>query len=273
MRAHLLQMEIAWEDRAANFRTVEAMIDEARPDRGDLIVLPELFDSGFSLNVEVTADEPPIGSGETRRFLINLARSRGVVIHGSWTGLAAGVVGSEEKPTGLNYAAAFGTDGEEFYRYAKIHPFTYGREGERFVGGDRVVCGDIADGGASEGLSVCPAICYDLRFPELFRRGLEMGAEAFVIGANWPGTRRAHWRALCIARAIENQAWVLSVNRVGSDPHLRYAGGSLVVDPQGEVVREGDTASQVISATISRDAVQSWRKIFPAWRDRSKVLR
>jgi omega-amidase len=273
MRVHLVQMEIAWEDRASNFRTVEAMIADARPDRGDVIVLPELFDSGFSLNVEVTADEPPIGAGETRRFLAGLARSRGVVVHGSWTGLAGRTEESGGKPTGLNFAAAFGTDGHELYRYAKIHPFTYGREGERFAGGDRVVCRDVGDAGASERLSVCPAICYDLRFPELFRSGLEMGAEAYVLGANWPEARQSHWRALCIARAIENQAWVLSVNRVGSDPHLRYAGGSLVVDPRGEVVCEGDDEARVVSATISRAAVESWRKIFPAWRDRSTVLR
>ena len=273
MRVHLLQMDIAWEDRAANFRTVEAMVDDARPDRGDLVVLPELFDSGFSLNVEVTADEPPVGDGVTRRFLADLARSRGVVLHGSWTGLAGPTEDREARPIGLNYAATFGTDGEELYRYAKIHPFTYGREGERFVGGECVVCRDVRDAGASEGLKVCPAICYDLRFPELFRRGLELGAEAYVLGANWPEARQAHWRALCIARAIENQAWVFSVNRVGSDPHLRYAGGSLVVDPQGEVVREGDAEARVISAAVSGAAVMNWRKIFPAWQDRSKVLR
>lgn len=274
MRVHLLQMDIAWEDREANFRIVEEMLEKARPERGDLVVLPELFDSGFSLNVEVTADDAPIGSGRTRAFLSEQARSKGIVLHGSWTGLAEpGETGPDGKPMGLNFAGGFGTDGRELYRYAKIHPFTYGREGDRFVGGERVVCCDIGDGGAAEGLKVCPAVCYDLRFPELFRRGLEMGAEAFVLGANWPEARQSHWRALCIARAIENQAWVLSVNRVGSDPHLRYAGGSLVVDPRGEVVAEGDAQQRVLSVVVSRGAVENWRADFPAWRDRAEILR
>jgi len=272
MRAHLLQMDIAWEDREANFAIVQDLIDQAKPDPGDLVVLPELFDSGFSLNVEVTADEPPVGSGQTQAFLSDLARSRGLVIHGSWTGIAAGD-SDPGSPIGLNYAAAFGTDGRELYRYAKIHPFTYGREGERFVGGCEVVCAALSEAGGLEPLVACPAICYDLRFPELFRKGLTMGAEAFIIGANWPKARQAHWRALSIARAIENQAWVLCVNRVGSDPHLEYAGGSMIIDPQGCVVAEAEDQQCALSAPVSRGDVENWRKKFPAWRDQSEHFR
>lgn len=271
MRAHLLQMDIAWEDREANFSIAQDLIDQAKPDPGDLVVLPELFDSGFSLNVEITADEPPVGSGQTQAFLSDLARSRGLVIHGSWTGIAAGD-SDPGSPIGLNYAAAFGTDGRELYRYAKIHPFTYGREGERFVGGDKVVCADLSGAGASEKLVACPAICYDLRFPELFRKGLSMGAEVFILGANWPQARQAHWRALNIARAIENQAWVLCVNRAGSDPHLEYVGGSMIIDPQGQVIAEAGSEQQVLTAPVSRADVENWRKYFPAWRDQSEHL-
>jgi len=265
-------MDLVWEDRKANFAAVESMLDATDVQPGDLVVLPELFDSGFSLRVEVTADDAPVGSGQTQAFLSGLARSRRIVVHGSWTAIARDVV-AREQPTGLNIAAAFGTDGAELYRYAKIHPFTYGREGERFVGGRQMVCADLADAGAREGLRVCPAVCYDLRFPELFRRGLSMGAEVFVIGANWPRARQSHWRALNIARAIENQAWVLCVNRVGADPHLEYAGGSMVIDPQGTVMAEADDAPCVLSAPISRADVDSWRKNFPAWSDRSPLFR
>ncbi len=266
MRAHLLQMDLAWEDRTANFHKVHAMLDSCGVERGDLVVLPELFDSGFSLHVDQTADDPPVGRGETRTFLETLARERGVLVHGSWTGLAAG------GERGLNMAALFGTDGREHYRYAKIHPFTFGREGERFDGGSEVCCVDLKDAGCAESLKVTPAVCYDLRFPELFRAGLALGAEAFILGANWPEARQEHWRTLNIARAIENQAWVLCVNRVGSDPHLRYAGGSMIITPKGEVIAEGDRAECVVSASISRTETDEWRETFPAWKDRSSLF-
>lgn len=266
-RAHLLQMDLAWEDRAANFTKVESMLDGVETAVGDLVVLPELFDSGFSLNVDVTADDEPVGRGETQAFLRALASERELHVHGSWTALASNDRGAR----GLNIAAMFGPDGSETYRYTKIHPFTYGREGERFDGGDEVVCADVAlDGGS---VRVCPTICYDLRFPELFRRGLDLGAELFVVGANWPEARQEHWRALSIARAIENQAFVLCVNRVGSDPHLRYVGGSMVIDPHGTVVREAADNETVLTAPVKIDEVRSWREEFPAWRDRAASLR
>lgn len=268
IRAHLLQMDLAWEDRGSNFAKVGSMLGGIDLNPGDLVVLPELFDSGFSLNVDRTADVAPIGRGETQGFLAALARERGVFVHGSWTGL----VEPETDARGLNIAALFAPSGEELYRYAKIHPFTYGREGERFDGGGDVVCADVPFR-ENESLRVCPAVCYDLRFPELFRKGLDLGAEVFVIGANWPEARQAHWRALSVARAIENQAWVLCVNRVGSDPHLRYAGGSMIVDPHGNVLQEGDARERVLSAVIDTGAARRWRDEFPAWRDRADCLR
>jgi omega-amidase len=114
---------------------------------------------------------------------------------------------------------------------------------------------------------VCPAVCYDLRFPELFRIGLSKGAEAFAIGANWPEARQAHWRTLLIARAIENQAFVLGVNRTGSDPALRYAGGTIAVGPRGEVLGELEAEEGVLSTGVDVSEMRKWREVFPAWRD------
>src|SRR5690606_2545669 len=98
-------------------------------------------------------------------------------------------------------------------------------------------------------------ICYDLRFPELWRLGALAGAEVFTIGASWPDARQHHWRSLLIARAIENQAYVVAVNRVGRDPHLGYAGGSMIVSPMGEVLAEADAAPQVIQAELDMAAL------------------
>ena len=117
-------------------------------------------------------------------------------------------------------------------------------------------------------MTVCPAICYDLRFPELFRVGLDHGAAMFTVIANWPEARRDHWRALLVARAIENQAIVAGVNRTGRDPHLGYAGDSLVVGPRGEILLDGGSAEGVWSCVLDGGLVDGWRREFPAWRDR-----
>jgi predicted amidohydrolase len=127
--------------------------------------------------------------------------------------------------------------------------------------------GDPVTGTGARALTVCPAVCYDLRFPELFRRGLLAGAGAFAIGANWPAARAAHWRALLVARAIENQAFVLGVNRTGSDPHLVYAGGSIALGPKGEVLGELGATPGVLTVEIDPLAVREWRDTFPAWKD------
>jgi len=253
MRAHLVQFDIAWEDKPSNRETVRTLVSGAKPDRGDLVLLPEMFDTGFSLNTGATADT----GDETLSSLENLASDFGVWVQGGRT-----VAGD---PLATNRAVVVGPDGTLLDEYAKIHPFTFGREPERFTGGDRVMI--YSWGAPGDALVVCPAVCYDLRFPELFRDGLALGAEVYAIGANWPAPRQAHWRALAIARAIENQAFVLAVNRTGSDPHLDYLGGSIAVDPTGEILGELRDEVAVLSVEIDPVRVRAWRDTFPAWRD------
>ncbi len=252
MKAHLFQLDLAWEDREANFRLVERAAGSAEIHAGDLIVLPELFDSGFSLTTARTAD----AGGATLRFLLDLAGRLGVTVHGSRT-VSEGDRGSKA----TNRATIAGPSGRLLCEYAKIHPFTFGREPEAFDGGDSI------ETYGWNGLTVCPAVCYDLRFPELFRIGLGRGAEVFVLGANWPAARQGHWRALALARAIENQAFVLAVNRTGSDPHLAYAGGTIAVDPKGEILGELGDEPGVLSVEVDPERVREWRSVFPAWRD------
>jgi len=254
MRAHLIQYDIAWEDKPANHAEVDRLVASARPARGDLVLLPEMFDTGFSLNVERTADV----DGASQAFLSDLASRLGVWVQGGVTAL--GPAGR-----GLNRAVAFDPGGALAAHYDKLHPFSYGREPERFDAGERIATYPWTCGGDS--IAVCPVICYDLRFPELFRHGLAGGAGVFAVGANWPSARTEHWRTLLRARAIENQAFVLGVNRCGSDPHLSYEGASLAVGPKGEVLAEGGGAPGVLTVPIDPEAVQSWRDEFPAWRD------
>ncbi len=215
-----------------------------------------MFDTGFSFNVDTTADK----NGETLRYLTQLAGDLGVTVQGARTVHACHCSHAQNRATVLGPQASVLAD------YAKIHPFSYGKEQERFEGGREVVTYRW-EGPGGAGLTVCPAVCYDLRFPELFRQGLMKGAELFAIGANWPEARAHHWRALLIARAIENQAFVLGVNRVGNDPNLAYAGGSIAVGPRGEILGELANEEGVLSVECDPREVAEWRGKFPAWKD------
>ncbi|HEX5446549.1 MAG TPA: nitrilase-related carbon-nitrogen hydrolase, partial [Pirellulales bacterium] len=158
-------------------------------------------------------------------------------------------------------AAAFGPTGALVARYAKLQPFTLADETKHYEAGGSVVTFPW------QGFSVAPFVCYDLRFPELFRASVRRGAELMVVIANWPQSREAHWLALLRARAIENQSYVLGVNRAGDDPHLRYGGHSLLVDPRGETVIEAGSGPQVLSAEIERATLVDYRRDFPALGD------
>ena len=255
MRLHLLQTDIAWEDRSENLARVERLLAATPPMQGDIVVLPEMFDTGFSRDTKRTAD-----NGDTRRWLEATAKRLDIRI-------IAGVTIATSATTGnLARNRALIVDGSGVVaEYDKIHPFSVGREHEAFSGGDRVVVVELGD---DEPLArVCPLVCYDLRFPEVFRAGRMLGAEVFFVIANWPATRIDHWRTLAIARAIENQAFVVAVNRVGKDPLTTYPGGSLVVGPRGEVLVEGGADEGPIRAEIHPADARVWREKFRIWQD------
>lgn len=255
IHAHLVQSDIAWEDRAENHRRVRGMLRAAPPRPGDLVVLPEMFDTGFSFNLAGTADT----DGATLAFLRELAAEFRVTLQGART-VRCGRTGK-----GLNRATVVGPDGVVLAEYDKIHPFSFGKESDHFVGGERVET--YAWEGAGVRTVVCPAICYDLRFPELFRKGMLAGAEVLALGANWPRPRAAHRRALAVARAIENQAFMLCVNRAGRDPHLEYGGETIGVGPKGEILAEAGEGPCVLAVPIDLAGLRAWRETFPAWRD------
>lgn len=262
MRAHLVQLDIAWQDPSANYARVEDLLDRVDVAPGDFVLLPEMFDTGFSMQTEVTADR-----GGTLEFLSQLSADFKAIVQGGRTvhdcgcAKASNVMSVVGPPAG----AGEGREARLLCQYAKIHPFSLGGEHERFQRGARVEVYGWASG--DDQMKVCPAICYDLRFPELFRRGLAMGAEMFALGACWLKTRHQHWKPLLVARAIENQAYVLGVNRVGRDPNAEYLGGTVAIDPMGEVIGELSDAEGVLSVEIEPRRVRAWREKFPAWRD------
>ncbi|MCH8343310.1 MAG: carbon-nitrogen family hydrolase [Planctomycetes bacterium] len=249
----LVQFDIAWEDKPANHATIERMLIEAGVEPGAYVLLPELGDTGFSFNLDAIIDE------QTLTWATELAERKRI-----W--LQPGFAERSDDGKGRNCAAIISPTGEVLGIYRKVHPFSYGKEAEHYTGGDELLirsCG---------GTAVCPMICYDLRFPELWRIAATAGAELYTTAANWPDARQSHWRALLIARAIENQAFVVGVNRVGSDPHLHYVGGSIIVSPKGDVVAEAGCEPIVLTAQLDLDALRRWRGQFPALRDLHREL-
>jgi omega-amidase len=250
------QHDIFWEDKAATHARVRALLDGAALPKGSLVLLPEMFSTGFSMNVAQIAEGQ---ERATETFLASEARARGVSI-------LAGVV-SSSSGRGRNEALLMGPDGREQARYAKLHPFSFGGEDRHFEAGRSLCTFEW------QGIKVAPFICYDLRFPEAFRAAVDLGAELLVVIASWPLARAAHWVALLRARAIENQAYVAGVNRCGDDPKLAYGGRSLIIDPRGEVLAEAGDAECVLTAPIDHASLVAYRSEFPALKDRRFSIR
>jgi predicted amidohydrolase len=207
-----------------------------------------MFATGFSMNVAQIAEG---AARETQQFLASEAEWRDVHLVG-------GIVRVAPDGRGRNEAVVFAPDGTEQARYQKMHPFTYGGESNHYGPGRAPVLFRLGD------WSVAPFICYDLRFPEIFRVAARTGAELFLVIANWPEARVAHWTTLLQARAIENQAYVVGVNRVGDDPTpLRYPGRSLIIGPRGDILADAGNEERVISATLDRGALLDYRRQLP----------
>lgn len=257
---YAVQFDIAWEDKSANHRRVEGLLDLVDPPAGSLIVLPELFDIGFSMSVDRMSEEAT--NNQSEYWCSTIARRLGVYVQG------ASVRQRDGRGTrGTNNAVVFDPAGHEVCRYEKIFPFSGGRETEAYRRGTKLATFEW------NGMRVCPLICYDLRFPELWRLAVvDYGAEMFTIGASWPAVRHGHWLRLLEARAIENQAWVVGVNRCGKDPNLAYGGGSRVIDPQGKVLAEADAHTEVIHHVVDPCAAAAWRGSFEALKDVKREL-
>ncbi|MEP6802302.1 MAG: nitrilase-related carbon-nitrogen hydrolase [Acidobacteriota bacterium] len=248
MRIALLQMDLAWEDVGENHRRALRLATRAAGEGARLAILPEMFSTGFSMAVERIAQ--PEG-GLSEMFLRDTAASLGI-----WL-LASVPEAGEGRPRNV---ALLVSPAGAVTRYAKIHPFTFGGEDRHYAHGERVVTAVV------EGLRLTPLICYDLRFPEPFRLAAP-DTDLYAVIANWPDSRRDHWRALLRARAIENQAYVLGVNRAGEGGGLSYAGDSAAIDPMGAVLAEAGPGEAVLLCEVEAATVTAMRAKFPALQD------
>ncbi|WP_218280180.1 nitrilase-related carbon-nitrogen hydrolase [Verrucomicrobium spinosum] len=217
MNVQILQTSPIWEDKLASQAGVIAMLERCPPVPGSLLVLPEMFSTGFSMNVAVTAQTE---AREDEAFLSGVAMKHHCAVMG-------GVVSPLVEGKAQNESVTFGPDGELLARYAKQQLFCLGGEADCHTPGEAVIAFPL------QGFMVAPFVCYDLRFPELFRDAAMVGANLLVVIASWPVKRYHHWLTLLQARAIENQAYMVGVNRAGSDPHLHYNGRSVVVSLTG----------------------------------------
>ena len=250
LRVAAVQHDIVWEQPAATFERLAPRIATAAAAGARLVALSEMFATGFSMAADRIAEDE---GGPTSAFLVDQARRHDVFVCGSVPERA-----DHGKPANVFVLAA--PDGST-RRYRKLHPFSYAGEHEHYAAGDEIVTWDV------DGVRVTPFVCYDLRFADEFWRAAS-ATDCYVVVANWPATRRTHWQTLLRARAIENQAYVVGVNRVGEAGTLSYVGDSAIIDPMGEVVASAATIETTLYADVDPAVVQSVRREFPFLADR-----
>lgn len=255
----LLQMDIAIGDPETNFRKLEAMLNEAvyAPAKPDLIMFPEMWNTGYALDrIRELAD--PHGE-RTKAMLTEFARKHGV-------NLVAGSIAERRGEAVTNTIYSIDRSGNVTADYSKIHLFRLMAEEKHLTAGDRI--GTVEVDGVDAGMM----ICYDIRFPELARKLALGGAKVLFVPAEWPHPRLHHWKTLLTARAIENQMFVVACNRVGRSGDTEFFGHSLVLNPWGETLVEGDEEERILLATLELDTVDRVRRTIPIFEDRRPGL-
>ena len=254
MRVAAAQLEITLGDEERNLSRARRLVEKAKHQGAELVLLPELWTTGYDLEraadhaIEVNANNP----------ISTLAREFGVYLCGSVL----------EKSNGkfFNALTIYSPAGELLAVYRKLHLFAPLREPAFLSPGEEPVTIDLPWG--KSGL----AICYDLRFPELFRSYALDGARLMLVCAEWPHPRLEHWRTLLRARAIENQAYVLACNAVGRANETVFFGHSMIINPWGEVLAEGDESETTLFADLDLGEVDRIRTQFPVLSDRREEL-
>ncbi|HUX97702.1 MAG TPA: amidohydrolase [Bacteroidales bacterium] len=248
MRLSVIQPDLVWESKSLNLNSIEQLLQPLH-GKTDLVVLPEMFNTGFSMN---TAELSETQNGDTFFWMSEISRKGNFAICGSY------IVREDQK---VYNRWVFVGPGEEYYFYNKRHAFSMGEE-DKFItqGHSRLVFNYL-------GFRISPYICYDLRFPVWSRNRND--ADLLIYAANWPETRKNVWDILLKARAIENQCFVAGSNRIGVDGNgIRYSGDSVIIDPKGEIIALADQGQvQSISTEIKLEDLIKFRNKFPVLKD------
>jgi omega-amidase len=259
LRISLIQTPLHWEDKKANLDMLNKKID-GLPDKTELIILPEMFNTGFSMNKESLAESM---DGPTVDWMRKTAASKGSIITGS-------IIAREDLdglPTFYNRLIWMLPNGQ-YGIYDKRHLFAYGKEHQHFSPGKKRLIASV------NGWKVNLQVCYDLRFPVWSRQSNTQDTltgpeyDLLIVVANWPSSRSHAWRTLLQARAIENQCYVIGVNRTGVDGNgLEYAGESAILGPLGDSIKILTEEEEIFSHELDRKKLEEVRLKFPFWRD------
>ncbi len=257
----LAQMNVAVGNPDTNLQTARGMAERAASEGAELLLFPELWGSGYDLNH--AHDHATTTAHGLFAEMAAMAQQYKMWVGGS----LLGKIDDQPAPNPYNLFALFTPDGTLAAHYAKTHLFRLMDEEKWLSPGAARTTVDLPWGKAGM------AICYDLRFPELFRKYALQGARLMLLPSEWPKPRLAHWRTLLRARAIENQCYVLACNRVGQDPNgTTFFGHSAVIDPWGETLVEGDTEEVLLTTTLDLDVVEDVRRRIPVFQDRRLEL-
>ena len=255
MKLAAAQMDIAWHDRSANHDKARHMATRAKDAGAELLVLPEMFSTGFSMDTAIT---PESLDGITPTFLRALARDLDLAVVGGFV--------LERADSGpQNVSLAVDRNGKDLGLYAKIHQIGLLGEDKSYEPGDLPVPYTLGE------LNAACFVCYDLRFPELFRLVVDQ-CELIMIIASWPAVRQSHWDLFLQARAVESQCFLVGVNRVGEGGDLNFVGGSAIIDPLGKILAHGGDKETLILADIDPAKVAEVRSAMPFLKDRKPHL-
>ncbi|MBC7626778.1 amidohydrolase [Ferruginibacter sp.] len=248
----IIQTDLSWENKAANLQRLKEKI-EAMDERTEIVVLPEMFSTGFTMVPELFAETM---EGETVAWMKEMAENNKIIITGSLI--------IEEDGQYFNRLIWMLPNGQTGH-YDKRHLFGYGDEDKHYTPGNKRLIASV------KGWRINLQVCYDLRFPVWSRQqyvSMESEYDLLIYVANWPERRSHAWKTLLCARAIENQCFVAGVNRVGKDnKNVYFSGDSLVIDPLGQVLYHMPDAEDVFTITLQKEEVDKVRTQFPFWKD------
>lgn len=248
-------MASVWEEPEKTLEKAGMLIRHAAASGADLICFPEQFATGWDPHPTKNIQDI---HGSIVSALRVYAKDNGIGILGSFR--------QAHTPLPKNTAVAIGKDGRILSTYSKIHLFSYGHEDEGTSPGTEL--GVFSLGSLTCGI----AICYDLRFPDLFRLYARSGVQVVFVPAAWPGVRTRHWELFIQARALENQMYIVGVNTTGRTPVENYSGNSVTADPHGIVVSRANDAEQLLFTDLDPAVVDSARSLFPVEKDRKDAL-
>lgn len=249
----LCQIDVFWESQKKNMDKCEYYIKEAAEKNVELILFPEMSLTGFTMSLGSLVIEENqilewIGK-QAERYKINIGLGYAISSNGK----------------GENKYVIISSGGEALSNYQKIHPFSYAGEKEKYSKGKEIVSCTI------NGITITPFICYDLRFPEIFQIA-SRNSKLIIVAANWPKLREEHWITLLKARAIENQCFIVGINRVGIGDGIEYNGASVFINPNGEIINMKDSEEKLIIENVDFSEVNEIRESFDLKHDRQEEL-